>query len=102
MVIRPRRKAAHEHSDDRGARSWAARLFRRPSFEPEPVLPAPVVRPPQTREQIIAQYTSIVQGIVDDDPSQPPLTVSVCGVGPMTINVDGEGRVFLTPRASMN
>ena len=94
-----------QHSDDRGARSWIARLFRRPVLnperEPEPVRPAPVPRPPRTREQIIAQYTAIVQNIVNNDPTNPPQAVSVCGVGPMTINVDSEGQVFLTPRESM-
>lgn len=44
----------------------------------------------------------MVQGFVDDDPAQPPGAVFVCGVGPMTVNVDSEGRVALTPRASMS
>ncbi|MBO0985011.1 hypothetical protein [Rathayibacter sp. SD072] len=93
--------AVHDSGSSDG-RSWLARLFRRPPAEPLPAPPARVPRAPQTPEQIIAQYTRMVQGFVDDDPTQPPGAVFVCGVGPMTVNVDGEGRVALTPRASMS
>ncbi|WP_279630159.1 hypothetical protein [Rathayibacter festucae] len=44
----------------------------------------------------------MVQGFVGDDPTQPPAAVFVCGVGPMTVNVDGDGRVALTQRGSMS
>jgi hypothetical protein len=43
-----------------------------------------------------------VQGFVDDDPTQPPSAVFLCGVGLMTVNVGGDGRMALTPRASMS
>ena len=93
--------AAIHDSGNRDARSWLARLFGRPAAE-LPVVPVRVPRAPQTREQIITQYTSMVQGFVDDDPTQPPTAVFVCGVGPMTVDVDGDGRVALSPRASMS
>ncbi|WP_146084840.1 hypothetical protein [Rathayibacter sp. AY1E2] len=93
--------AVHDSGSSEG-RSWLAHLFGRPAAETQPVVPARVPRAPQTREQIVAQYTSMVQGFVDDDPTQPPSAVFVCGVGPMTVNVDGDSRVALTPRTSMN
>ncbi|MWV51614.1 hypothetical protein GRS96_20320 (plasmid) [Rathayibacter sp. VKM Ac-2803] len=93
--------AVHDSGSNDG-RSWLTRLFRRTAAEPLPAAPVRVPREPQTAEQIIAQYTRMVQGFVDDDPTQPPGAVFVCGVGPMTVNVDGDGRVALTPRPSMS
>lgn len=94
--------AAVHDSDSSDGRSWLARLLRRPPAETLPAAPVRVPREPRTPEQIVAQYTRMVQGFVDDDPAQPPAAVFVCGVGPMTVNVDGDGRVALTPRASMS
>lgn len=91
--------AAVQQSGGSGGRSWLARLLGRPVETRRPAVPP---RAPQTREQIVAQYTSLMQGFVDDDPTQPPGAVFVCGVGPMTVNVDGDGRVALTPRTSMS
>lgn len=94
--------AAEQSSGSSNGRSWLARLLRRPAAEPLPATPVHISRGPRTTEQIVAQYTRMVQGFVDDDPAQPPAAVFVCGVGPMTVNVNGDGRVALTPRVSMN
>lgn len=100
-VMERQTTTAARDSGSSDGRAWLARLFGRPAKETRPASPrAP--RMPQIREEIVAQYTLMVQGFVDDDPTQPPSEVFVCGVGPMTVNVDGDGRVALTPRASMS